>query len=103
MAVKQDKRPFRLRHDKLKYQNESLFIQADLYNANFEFVNTPEVSIQLVDEKGNTFNYSFNKTLNNYSLELNQLMVGNYSYEAKVVLMEKNTFVKVNSQFYLLN
>ena len=44
LSVKEDKRPFRLRHKKLIYENEPLLIEADLYDANYEMVNSAEVS-----------------------------------------------------------
>jgi len=94
LSVKEDKRPFRLRHDKLVYENEILLIEADLYDANYELVNSAEVSILISDEKGNEYNYSFNKTAINYSLELNQLNVGNYNYQAKVIFNGKELINK---------
>lgn len=92
LAVREDKRPFRLRHDKLVNENENFFIEADLYNANYELVNTSEVNIRLINEKGNEFNYTFNKAASNYYLELSQLMVGNYSFEASVLFNGKEYF-----------
>ena len=86
LSVKEDKRPFRLRHEKLIYENEPLLIEADLYDANYELVNSAEVSLLIKDEDENEYNFSFNKTAISYTLELNELKVGNYSYEAKVIL-----------------
>ena len=94
LSVKEDKRPFRLRHDKLVYENEPLLIEADLYDANYELVNSAEVSILISDEKGNDYNFTFNKTAINYSLDLNQLSVGNYNYQAKVVFNGKELINK---------
>ena len=75
-----------MRHEKLIYENEPLLIEADLYDANYELVNSAEVSLLIRDEDENEYNFSFNKTAISYTLELNELKVGNYSYEAKVIL-----------------
>ena len=84
LAVKDDKRSFRLRYDKLIFENEPLFIEADFYNSNFELITSPEVSITITDENGADFPYTFNKLDNNYFLELEQLGVGNYTFTSKV-------------------
>ena len=94
LSVKEDKRPFRLRHEKLIYENEPLIIDADLYNANYELVNSAEVSLLIKDEDENEYNFSFNKTAISYSLELNELKVGNYSYQAKVLFNGKELLNK---------
>ncbi len=85
LAVKDDKRSFRLRYDKLIFENEPLLIEADFYNSNFELITTPDVSITITDENGADFPYTFNKLDNNYFLELQQLSVGNYTFTASVL------------------
>ena len=94
LSIKEDKRPLRLRHEKLIYENEPLLIEADLYNASYELVNGPELSLLIIDEDENEYNFSFNKTANNYTLELNELKVGNYSYKAEVLLNNKELLNK---------
>jgi hypothetical protein len=84
LAVKDDKRSFRLRYDKLIFENEPLFIEADFYNSNFELITSPEVSITITNENGADFPYTFNKLDNNYFLELEQLDVGNYTFTSTV-------------------
>ena len=84
LAVKDDKRSFRLRYDKLIFENEPLFIEADFYNSNFELITSPEVSIIITDENGADFPYTFNKLDNNYFLEFEQLDVGNYTFTSTV-------------------
>jgi hypothetical protein len=94
LSVKEDKRPFRLRHEKLIYENEPLLIEADLYDANYEKVNSAEVNLLIRDEDENEYNFSFNKTAISYNIELNELKVGNYSYEANVILNGKELLNK---------
>ena len=83
-----------MRHEKLIYENEPLLIEADLYDANYELVNSAEVSLLIRDEDENVYNFLFNKTAVGYTLELNELKVGNYRYEAKVLLNGKELLNK---------
>ena len=46
------------------------------------------------DKDENEYNFSFNKTAISYTLELNELKVGNYSYEAKVIFNGKELLNK---------
>tara|TARA_B100000886_G_scaffold269403_1_gene193455 strand:- start:700 stop:2727 length:2028 start_codon:yes stop_codon:yes gene_type:complete len=94
LSVKEDKRPFRLRHEKLISENESLLIEADLYDANYELVNTAEVSLLIIDEDENEYNFLLNKTAIGYNLEINELKIGNYRYEAKALFDGKEILNK---------
>ena len=58
LAVKEDKSFFRLKIPKKIYENESLSISAQLYDANYELYNAPEVRLALKIHKVlNTFTY----------------------------------------------
>ena len=85
LAVKDDKRSFRLRYDKLIYENEPLTIEADFYNSNFELITDPEVSITITNDNGVDFPYTFNRLENTYFLEVEQLNVGNYTFTSSVL------------------
>lgn len=83
LSVKGDKRPFRVSLPKNIFQdNEAITFDAQLYNANYELVNAPEVAMLIKDEEGKEYKYSFNKTEHAYNLNAGFLPVGNYSYEA---------------------
>ena len=85
LAVKDDKRSFRLRYDKLIYENEPLTIEADFYNSNFELITDPELSITITNDNGVDFPYTFNRLENTYFLEVEQLNVGNYTFTSSVL------------------
>lgn len=84
LVVKNDKRAFKASPVKSLFsENEAINFEAYLYNQNFEFVNTPDVSIVVTDEKKQNYNFTFSKTEKTYTLNAGGLPVGNYSFLAK--------------------
>jgi hypothetical protein len=84
LAVVSDKRPFRVNVAKSVFdENEAINMDAQLYNASFELVNTPDIELKVFDEAGKRFDYKFNKSENAYTLNLGFLPAGNYKYQAR--------------------
>lgn len=91
LALKSDKRKFRVATPKnLFYEGEPVVIEAELYNQNYELINTPEVSLILKNEKAENFPLVFNRTSNAYNIKTNSLPIGNYTYIAKTTFANKN-------------
>jgi hypothetical protein len=86
LALKQDKSRFRIRHPQEFAQNEPVLIDAELYNASYEPVNTPEAAITLKDEEGKDLAYTFSRVSTGYKLELGVLPPGRYTYSATTTL-----------------
>ncbi len=87
LAVKGDKRPFQVTLPKNIFQdNEAITFDAQLYNANYEMVNTPDVDLKIRSEDGKEYPFKFNKTDNYYTLNAGFLPVGNYAYTASTKL-----------------
>lgn len=85
LSVKSDKRPFRVNLPKTIFQdNEAITFDAQLYNANYELVNQPDIDMKITGEDKKAYDYKFSKTENAYSLNAGFLPVGNYSYSAAV-------------------
>jgi hypothetical protein len=85
LAVKQDKRQFRVRIEKnIFLENENVEFQAELYNDNYELVNTPDVTLTITDEQGKEYPKQFSRTSNAYALNAGSFKVGDYKYRAKV-------------------
>lgn len=83
LSVKSEKRPFKISTDKNIFQdNEAIIFDAQLYNANYELINQPEVDLVIKSETGKALNYKFNKTEAAYRLNIGFLPTGNYSYTA---------------------
>ena len=85
LSVKADKRPFRVNLPKNIFQdNEAITFDAQLYNANYELINSADVEMKITGEDGKSYDYKFNKTENAYNLNAGFLPVGNYNYNASV-------------------
>ncbi len=84
LSAKIDKSFFRIISKNHFYENESVDLDAEVYNDSYELINEPEVSITITNGDGKKFPFSFNKTSNAYRLAAGNFPVGNYRYEAKV-------------------
>ncbi|HKK76783.1 MAG TPA: hypothetical protein VJ953_17025 [Saprospiraceae bacterium] len=85
ISLKEDKRKFRVTMpENMLDENEAVVMDAELYNQNYELINEPDVSVIIVDEDGQEYNYIFNKLGNAYSLNAGILPVGSYRYTARV-------------------
>jgi len=86
LALKQDKSRFRVRHAAEFAQNEEVVLDAELYNASYERVNTPEANITLKDEEGRDLAYTFSRTGDAYHLNAGALPAGRYTWSATATL-----------------
>ncbi|MFD2286401.1 hypothetical protein GJU39_00570 [Pedobacter petrophilus] len=87
LSVKDDKRKFRVFTSKSAYdENESIQFNATLYNDSYQAINEPEVNLQIKNEAGKIFNYTFSKTDNAYQLDAGNMVAGNYSYVANTTV-----------------
>lgn len=84
LSVKADKSFFRVYSKKIINENEPLEFTAEVYNQSYELVTEPDVTLTLKDEKGKSYNYTFSKKQNMYSLTAGLFPAGEYRYEAKV-------------------
>jgi hypothetical protein len=91
VAIKEDKRKFRLfTGQQLIWENESVFFNAELYNANYELINNPDVSVVVKGDNGQEYTFVLDRTLNAYSLEAGLLPVGNYTATAQTTWANEN-------------
>jgi hypothetical protein len=86
LALKQDKSRFRVRLEREFAQNEKVGIDAELYNASYEQVNTPEATIDLKDGNGKDLAYTFSRAGTGYHLDAGVLPAGRYTYSAGATL-----------------
>ncbi len=86
-STKSDKRKFRINTSKKLYTElEDISFQAELYNDNYELVNTPEVALKIRNEEHEEFDYTFNTSGDEYALTIGRFPEGNYSYTATTEL-----------------
>ncbi len=89
LALKEDKRRFRVTARESYAGNESIAITAELYNQSFEPVNEPDASIAITDETGNTYDYTFSRSDEGYFLDAAGLKTGIYTYKASARINEE--------------
>jgi len=82
LAVKEDKSQFRVILNKSFAENESVEIDAELYNDSYQLVNDPEVNIVITDQNKKNYPYVFTRTSNAYFLNAGSMPPGDYSYKA---------------------
>lgn len=86
LSTKEDKRRFKAFASNILYnENEPIVIDAELYNSNYERINTPEARLIITNENGEKFPFTFNKTESSYALNAGRLPEGSYKFEARVV------------------
>ena len=86
LALKQDKSRFRVQGAREFAQGERVLLHAELYNASYEPVNTPEALISLTTEEGRRLDYSFSRTGTGYRLDAGVLPPGRYTWSASTTL-----------------
>ncbi|MBC8053950.1 MAG: hypothetical protein H7Y13_12865 [Sphingobacteriaceae bacterium] len=86
MVSKDDKRKFRVYPSKNTFDEyEHIILNAELYNENYELVNSPDVSVALKHDN-KTYPFLFSKTGSGYILDAGVLPAGEYSYSASTQL-----------------
>ncbi len=84
LSTKEDKRRFRaFAGSNLYTENDPIVIDAELYNDNYERINEPDATVEISNERGEKFPFSFNRTDNAYTLNAGILPEGVYRFEAK--------------------
>lgn len=82
LALREQKNRFMVQTQNRWNENEVIEFTAELYNASFEPVNTPEIELVISDESGKQYPFTFSRTRNAYSLKAGSLAPGNYTYMA---------------------
>lgn len=90
LANKEDKSFFRVTGESDLLENQSIILEAELYNQSYELNNNPDVELVITDESGARFEYVFGRRGDSYRLDAGSLPVGNYSYVATTSLSGKN-------------
>jgi len=70
-------------------ENERIRMDAEVYNASFELINQVDVNLIVKDDQGRSYPYSFARTSSAYSLDLGLFREGNYTYEARSKVGDK--------------
>lgn len=89
LSVKDDKSRFRITAAGSFLENETIIVDAELYNESYELITEPEVTLQIVNEEGVKFPFAFNRSTRQYTLNAGQLPVGQYRYTGQAKVGEK--------------
>jgi hypothetical protein len=84
LSVKLDKSLFRIIIKNHFSENEVVEANAEVYNESYELVNEADVSLEIVDENGKKFPYTFGRTTTSYHLNMGNFPPGIYKYTAHV-------------------
>jgi len=107
LSTKEDKRRFRVSTSKNLYkENEQIAFDAQLYNDNYEMINTPDVFLTITNADGKEFKYTYTRSNNFYTLNIGMLTAGKYRYVANTnyggeVMEQKGSFSVQNIQLEL--
>lgn len=90
LTIKDDKRKFKVYPSKTSVdENESVVLNASLYNDNYQPVNTPDVVVRIRNEGGKVFNFTFSRSEKAYQLDIGLLPPGTYTYVAETSLSSR--------------
>lgn len=108
LSVRVDKSFFRIVSPNRFLENETIVLEAEVYNESYELINTPEVNIVITNSEDNKFPFTFSKTTNAYRLDAGMMPVGDYTWEAKVnvggkLYTQRGEFSIVALQIEMLN
>ena len=84
LSIKENRTHFRLIIKNNFAENEPVNIDAEVYNDNYELINTPDVNITLLNSSNKSFPYTFSKTEKGYNLNAGYLPSDKYRYKASV-------------------
>lgn len=90
LVAKNDKSPFRVRHNAVFAENAPVEFSAELYNESHELLNTPDVKLTIKGSGDTTYEAQFSKQNNAYYLNMGELPVGTYTWTAKTQLGNKS-------------
>jgi len=83
LSQKKDKRQFRAYVNKNAFkENETVSFDGQLYNENYETINTPDARLTVKNAKGEKFEYQFSKSNNTYYVDAGRFPEGNYTFDA---------------------
>lgn len=86
MSVRTERRNLRIVTRNVFNENEPVTFEAEVYNAAYELVNTPDVNLTIINSKNQKYPYTFSRTATAYRLNAGVFPAGDYRYEASVSL-----------------
>jgi len=97
LLLDQKKKRLHVDYNPINSVNELILFEAELYNKNFELINSFDLDMEIIDSIGNTFHYKFTPFEDRYFLETG-LVKGKYNFIVTAslkdeLLVDKGSFV----------
>jgi hypothetical protein len=86
LALRENEDNFMIDFQPVYAEIDDIILKAEVYNDAFERITTEEVNIDIVNDAGEEFHFTFDVQGDNYSLNAGKLPVGNYSFESEVTI-----------------
>ncbi|MEI6883324.1 MAG: hypothetical protein WCO02_02455 [Bacteroidota bacterium] len=84
LSARNDPSPFRVNFRNRIEEGDPLEFDATLFNPNHELINQPDATLELKNEEGMIYPFTFSRTEKAYYLNAGFFPPGNYSFEARV-------------------
>ena len=84
LAQNNNRSRFRLMYKSIHAENEPVQFFAELYNANYELINDPEINLSMSGPQGKTYKYTFRTSGAAYTLNCGRLPPGVYKFTAQI-------------------
>lgn len=93
LVLQEDRSRFQLTYGKQLTERDPFEIRAEFYNASYERITDPEVTLELRSDEGASYEYVFGRQADRYTLNTGLLDPGNYTFTA-ATKFEGQTFTK---------
>ncbi len=93
LALRQNEDNFMIDFQPVYSETDNVLLTAEVYNDAFERINSEEVTIEITNDQGDHFDFTFDVRGNGYYLDAGNLPVGNYNFEASVTI-GSNTYTE---------
>nr|MBS0037864.1 hypothetical protein [Saprospiraceae bacterium] len=85
LSIAEDDRRLRVYTDNNLYdENERVIFEAEYYNASYQRINTPDLRLELTNQNGSTYSYTFDRRDDYYLLSAGPFSPGDYIFSAEV-------------------
>jgi hypothetical protein len=84
LSVKSDRSFFRVYGKNIFDENAPIEFTAELFNESYELINDPDITMVIASEEGKKYSAHFSKINNSYGLNIGELPIGNYTWNASV-------------------
>lgn len=86
LALRENEDNFIIDFQPVYAEIDDVILKAEVYNDAFERITSEEVNIEIVNEQGEEFRFTFDVQGDSYTLNAGKLPVGNYNFNSEVTL-----------------